>query len=107
MKNYKFQNKQGEDGKNEPTQISMHSIQENIHESVEETTIPETVQETGHKSINEIMQKTIVVDDVVDVLDQTIRDRELDFLDERNLKKFEQIRKGAKTPLSRLQRVQT
>ena len=36
---------------------------------------------------------------VLDALDKMIHDGELDFLDARNLKKLEQMRKDAKTPL--------
>jgi hypothetical protein len=46
MPNYQVWNKHGEVDENEPTQISMHSIQENMHETVEETTILETVEVT-------------------------------------------------------------
>jgi hypothetical protein len=61
----------------------MHYVQENRHETVEETTILEIVEVTGHESINEIMQETLVADDVVDALDQMICNGELDFLDEK------------------------
>ena len=36
---------------------------------------------------------------MLDALDKMIRDGELEFLDARNLKKLEQMRKDAKTPL--------
>ena len=77
----------------------MHSVQEDMHATMEETTTPETVQESGHESVNETMQETLVADDVVDALDQMIRDGEPEFLDEKNLKKLEQMRIDAKTPL--------
>jgi hypothetical protein len=60
---------------------------------MEETTILETVEVTGHESVNETMQETLVADDVEDALDQMMRDGELDFLDEKNLMKLEQVRK--------------
>jgi hypothetical protein len=99
MPNYQVWNKHGEVDENEPTQVSMHSIQENMHEIVEETTILETVEVTGHESVNETMQETLVADDVVDALDQMTHDGEPDFLDEKNLMKLEQMRMDAKTPL--------
>jgi hypothetical protein len=99
MPNYQIWNEHGEIDENKPTQISMHSVQENRHETMEETTIPEIVEVIGHESVNETMQETLVADDVVDALDQMIRDREPDFLDEKNLMKLEQMRKDAKTPL--------
>ncbi|RLN00483.1 transposon protein, putative, CACTA, En/Spm sub-class [Panicum miliaceum] len=85
MPNYQVWNKHGEVDENEPTQVSMHTVQENMHETVEETTIPETVEVTGHESVNETMQETLVADDVGDALDQMIHDGEPDFLDEKNL----------------------
>ena len=45
------------------------------------------------------MQERLVANDVVDALDQMIRDGEPEFIDEKNLKKLEQIRIDAKTPL--------
>jgi len=45
------------------------------------------------------MQETLVADDVVDALDQMIRDGEPEFLDEKNLNKLEQMRIDAKTQL--------
>ena len=62
-------NKHGDDGENEPTHVSMHSVQENMHETVEETTIPEIVHETKHEGVNEIMQETLAADDVIDTTD--------------------------------------
>ena len=62
-------NKHGDDGENKPTHISMHSVQENRHETVEETTIPEIVHETKHEGVNEIMQETLAADDVIDTTD--------------------------------------
>jgi len=93
MPNYQVWNKHGEVGE------TMHSVHEDRHETVEETTNPEIVEETGHESVNETMQETLVADDVVDALDQMIRDGEPDFLDEKNLKKLEQMRIDARTPL--------
>ena len=86
MPNYQVWNKHGEVGE------TMHSVHEDRHETVEETTNPEIVEETGHESVNETMKETLVADDVVDALDQMIRDGEPDFLDEKNLKKLEQMR---------------
>jgi len=77
MPNYQVWNKHGEVGE------TMHSVHEDRHETVEETTNPEIVEETGHESVNETMQETLVADDVVDALDQMIRDAEPDFLDKR------------------------
>jgi hypothetical protein len=74
MTNYQVWNKHGEVDENEPTQVSMHSVQENMHETVEETTIPETEEVTGHESVNETMHETLVAYDVVDGLDQMIHD---------------------------------
>ncbi|XP_039815036.1 uncharacterized protein LOC120677915 [Panicum virgatum] len=93
MPNYQVWNKHGEVGE------TMHSVHEDRHETVEETTNPEIVEETGHESVNETMQETLVADDVVDALDQMIRDAEPDFLDKKNLKKLEQRRIDARTPL--------
>ena len=93
MPNYQVWNKHGEVGE------TMHSVHEDRHETVEETTNPEIVEETGHESVNETMQETLVADDVVDALDQMIRDAEPDFLDKKNLKKLEQMRIDARTPL--------
>ena len=53
MPNYQVWNKHGEDAENEPTQVSMDSAHEDRHETVEETTNPEIVEETGHESVNE------------------------------------------------------
>jgi len=77
MPNYQFWNKHGEVGE------TMHSVHEDSNETVEETTNPEIVEETGHESVNETMQETLVADDVVDALDQMIRDGEPDFLTKR------------------------
>jgi hypothetical protein len=57
--------------------------------------VSETVQETINETCCDILLDT----KVLDALDKMIRDGEPEFLDARNLKKLEQMRKDAKTPL--------
>jgi hypothetical protein len=61
-------------------------IVERVHERVEET-------------VNEVGNDTLADDEVSDDLDQMIHDGEPELLDARNLKKLEQMRNDAKTPL--------
>ena len=62
-------------------------MQETVHELVSEA-VQETTNETG--------RDTLLDTKVLDALDKMICDGEPEFLDERNLKKLEQMRKDAK-----------
>ena len=87
--------KHREDGENIHHEASRHdTVQEIVHENTTER-VHERVEET----VNELGNDTLADDEVSDDLDQMIRDGEPKFLDARNLKRLEQMRKDAKTPL--------
>ena len=101
----------GEEGDNLPEETvqgpllettANETLQQTIHETVGETvqeTVLEPVSETVQETINETGHDTLLDIEVLDALDKMIRDGEPEFLDARNLKKLEQMRKDAKTPL--------
>ena len=111
MKNYKIWNMHDEEGDNLPEETvqgplpetaANETLQQTIHETVGETvqeTVHEPVSETVQETINEIGRDTLLDTKVLDALNKMIRDGEPEFLDARNLKKLEQMRKDAKTPL--------
>ena len=63
----------------------------------------ETVLETVNEGVKEIVtvpgNESLAYNEVVDALDHMIDAGKLDFLDEKNQKKLEDMRKHAKTPL--------
>ena len=61
--------------------------------------IAQRVYERVEETVNEVDNDMLANYEVSDDLDQMIRDGEPEFLDARNLKKMEQMRKDAKTPL--------
>ena len=87
--------KHREDGENIHHEASRHdTVQEIVHEN-----ITERVHERVEETVNELGNDTLADDEVSDDLDQMIRDGEPKFLDAKNLKKLEQMKKDAKTPL--------
>jgi hypothetical protein len=111
MKNYKVWNMHGEEGDNLPEETvqgplpesaANETLQQTIHEIGGETmqeTVLEPMSETVQETINETGHDTLLDTEVLDALDKMICDGELEFLDARNLKNLEQMRKDAKTPL--------
>jgi predicted house-cleaning noncanonical NTP pyrophosphatase (MazG superfamily) len=101
----------GKEGDNLPKEIvqgplsetaANETLQQTVHETVSEImqeTIHEPVSETVQETINETGRDTLLDIEVFDALDKMIRDGEPEFLGARNLKKLEQMRKDAKTPL--------
>ena len=59
----------------------------------------EIVKEGVEETITILGNKSLAYNEVVDALDQMIDARKPDFLDEKNQKKLEEMRKHAKTPL--------
>jgi len=95
MANHNIWNKHGEDGENLQHDASRHdTVQKTVHEN-----IAERVHERVEETVNEVGNDTLADDEVTDDLDQMIRDGEPKFLDAKNLKKLEQMKKDAKTPL--------
>lgn len=102
MENYKIWNKHGEEGENESTQQT--SREKSFQEATKGVVLepepePSHTQETFMENICDTMDETLAAEDVVDGIDQMIRDAEPECLDAKNLKKLQQMRKDAKTPL--------
>ena len=79
MRNYQIWNKHGDDSEKEPTEILMDTVEETIHYPITEVILV-TMQENRRRG-NETIWEILLADDVVDALNQTVPDGELDFHD--------------------------
>jgi hypothetical protein len=92
MVNYRVWNKHGEGGENEPEEVIQDTnVEENSGEAV--------LESLDEQAVPDSMRETLASDEGLDGIDQMLRDGEPECLDARNLKKLEQMRKDAKTPL--------
>src|SRR6187551_978788 len=103
MANYRVWNKHGEEGENEATQPNVvDKLRKTFQEATRgenEATQPNDTGNVDHGSFMDNFAETLADDDVMDGIDQMIRDGEPECLDAKNLKKLEQMRQDAKTPL--------
>ena len=107
MPNYMVWMKHGEEGKNPPDEqasagIRNHNKDTNVgkigHVNENEMVL-EIVKEGVEETVAIPGNESLAYDEMVDALDQMIDAGNLDFLDEKNQKKLEDMRKHAKTPL--------
>ncbi|CAO2147487.1 unnamed protein product [Urochloa humidicola] len=105
MADYKIWNKHWEKGENETMQQTPRDkFRKQLFQQATQGAEPENEseheKETYMENISETFANTLAADDVVnDGIDRMIRDAEPECLDARNLKKLQQMRKDAKTPL--------
>jgi len=103
MANYRVWNKHGEEGENEATQPNVvEKLRKMFQEATRgenEASQPNDMGNVDHGSFMDNFAETLADDDVMDGIDQMIRDGEPECLDAKNLKKLEQMRQDAKTPL--------
>ena len=107
MPNYMVWTKHGEEGENPPDEQASAGIQNrNRDTNVGETghvneneTVQEIVNEGVEETVAVLGNESLACNEVVDALNQMIDAGKPDFLDEKNRKKLEDMRKHAKTPL--------
>ena len=107
MPNYMVWTKHGEEGENPPDEQASAGIRNrNMDTNVGETghvnkneTVLQTMNEGVKETVAVLGNKSLAYNEVVDALDQMIDAGKPDFLDEKNRKKLEDMRKHAKTPL--------